>query len=86
MEVLKEGLMPTMLAIQFDLHQNQISNWKQEFLNSTKGAFTRKQSEIVKTEVDLKELYTKIEELAKERDFLKKLSQMRSIESLVGIF
>ena len=71
-EALKERSTLAELAVKFDLHQNQISTWKQEFLNSAEDAFTKKPSKPTEPEVDLKELYAKIGQLEMERDFLKK--------------
>lgn len=71
-EALKERSTLAELAVKFDLHQNQISAWKQEFLNSAESVFSSKQSKPTESEVDLKDLYAKIGQLEMERDFLKK--------------
>ncbi|NRA51064.1 MAG: transposase [Phaeodactylibacter sp.] len=71
-EALKERSTLAELAVKFDLHQNQISAWKQEFLNSAEDTFTKKQPKPSEPEVDLKALYAKIGQLEMERDFLKK--------------
>ena len=57
------------LAEQFDVHPNQISDWKQQMLDGAAGVFncTRKSKE-----PDLKELHAKIGELTLENDFLEK--------------
>jgi transposase len=72
-EALKERYTLTELAQKFALHPNQISQWKQEFLERSKSIFET--DNIRKTdqpEVDLEKLYGKIGRLEMERDFLKK--------------
>jgi len=72
-EALKERQTLSELAIKFDLHPNQISQWKQEFLENSALVFGQK-SKLSKSdnEVDLDKLYSKIGELQMEKDFLKK--------------
>lgn len=71
-EALKERATLSEWAQKFELHPNQISAWKQEFLSKSASVFTssdeRKKEEAVDTEV----LYSKIGKLEMERDFLKK--------------
>ena len=57
------------LAEQFDVHPNQISDWKQQMLDGAAGVFdgSRKSKE-----PDLKSLHAKIGELTLENDFLEK--------------
>ena len=72
-EALKERYTLTELAQKFELHPNQISQWKQEFLERSKSIFEAEN--IRKTdqpEVDVEKLYGKIGRLEMERDFLKK--------------
>lgn len=71
-EALKERSTLAELAVKFDLHQNQISKWKQEFLNGAEDVFARKSPQPAEPEIDTKELYAKIGQLEMERDFLKK--------------
>jgi len=54
------------------LHPNQISQWKQEFLEKSSDVFDKKSSQPKEEEVDLDKLYVKIGKLEVERDFLKK--------------
>jgi transposase len=59
------------LAQQFDVHVNQITNWKAQLLDGAAGVFSSGGAgpEVVAA-VDLKTLHAKIGELALENDFL----------------
>ena len=72
LEALKERSTLAELAVKFDLHQNQISKWKQEFVNGAEDIFTSESPQLAEPEVDTKELYAKIGQLEMELDFLKK--------------
>ena len=74
-EALKERATLNELAVKYDLHPNQISTWKQEFLSNSSAAFetTAKTSfDEKKKEEELEKLYSKIGMLEMEKDFLKK--------------
>jgi transposase-like protein len=70
-EALKERSTLAELAVKFDLHQNQISKWKQEFLDGAESVFAKEAPDASEPEIDPKELYAKIGQLEMERDFLK---------------
>jgi transposase len=58
------------LAQQFDVHVNQITQWKCQLLDGAAGVFGQGKSEAAAPGVDLKALHAKIGELALENDFL----------------
>jgi len=57
------------LAQQFDVHVNQITQWKAQLLEGASGVFGASPAEAAPA-VDLKELHAKIGALALENDFL----------------
>ena len=71
-EALKERETLAKLALRYELHQNQISQWKQEFLQNSSSVFDGNKAKVDKTEAETEKLYTKIGRLEMERDFLKK--------------
>ena len=59
------------LAQQFDIHSNQITQWKAQLLEGTAGVFgAEARPEPAAPAVDLKSLHAKIGELTLENDFL----------------
>ncbi len=59
----------TELAEQFDIHPNQITQWKTQLLDGATGVFGEAKTEPAAA-VDLKALHAKIGELTLENDFL----------------
>ena len=59
------------LAEQFDIHSNQITQWKAQLLEGAAGVFgAEARPEPAAPAVDLKSLHAKIGELTLENDFL----------------
>ena len=73
-EALKEWEILPEFAVLYDLHPNQISQWKQDFLENSCIVFEQKGSNSKQeTAIDVGKLYSKIGELEMEKDFLKKV-------------
>jgi len=58
------------LAEQFDVHPNQIQEWRRKLLDQAGQLFERGSKSPEDTEHELKELHAKIGQLTMERDFL----------------
>jgi len=65
------------LASEFDVHPNQISQWKKQLLDSLPEVFGRRREQDVQQQQELVErLYQQIGQLKVELDWLKKKSGM----------
>ena len=58
------------LAQQYDVHVNQITQWRSQLLDGAAGVFDQGKAEKAVTGIDLKSLHAKIGELTLENDFL----------------
>lgn len=72
LESIKERETLTELSKKYDLHPNQISNWKKEFLAHSSSVFESKKNDDAESVVDVDKLYAKIGRLEIENDFIKK--------------
>jgi len=72
LEAIKERQTLSELAEKYELHPNQITTWKKEFLSNAEEVFVKKTSKKNDTERELAKLYQKIDQLEIEKDFLKK--------------
>lgn len=74
LEALQERSSMKQIAQKYEIHPNQITTWKRDFLDKAKTIMdTKKVSKIEKdNEKDLEILYSKIGKLQMEVDFLKK--------------
>lgn len=74
LEALKERLTLSELSQKYELHPNQISAWKQDFLSKAGQVFATPAGAAVAetTEAEKEKLYAKIGQLQMEVEFLKK--------------
>ena len=72
LEAIKGQRQISEIAAEFDVHPNQITNWKQQFLENGSAVFLKKKDTKI-TDLEEKEstLYKKIGEQQVEIDFLK---------------
>ena len=60
------------LAEQFDVHPNQIQDWRKRLLNDADQLFGRGHQQREETDEKVKDLHAKIGQLTMERDFLER--------------
>jgi transposase len=70
LEALKEQMTKQELSSKFDVHPNQISTWKSEFLSNASGVLESTNSK-TKEDPDTERLYKVIGQQKVEIDFLK---------------
>jgi len=72
-EALKEQQTIVEIAKRFEIHPNQITLWKREFIDNAQAAFGKDQAESEsESTVTADRLYQEIGQLKMENDFLKK--------------
>ena len=75
LEALKERSTIQELAIKYEIHPQQITDWKRHFLDNSEAAFDRAGNDEARSQEKEKlidQLYAQIGQLKVENDFLKK--------------
>jgi transposase len=72
LDTLKERESVTALAKRYELHPNQINDWKKEFLSNASIVFTKSKVPPLLEDKEKQQLYQAIGQLKVENDFLKK--------------
>ena len=74
LEALKERETIQQLGVKYEVHPNQITSWKKQFLDNAEAAFSgdANRDELQQTRQQLDELYKQIGQMKVETDWLKK--------------
>ncbi|MBK7129217.1 MAG: transposase [Crocinitomicaceae bacterium] len=72
LEALKERESIQQLAQKYEIHPNQITAWKQEFVKNAACIFSSDQKDTAMSDKDHENLLARIGQLLVENDFLKK--------------
>jgi transposase len=72
LDALKERESVTELAKRYELHPNQINDWKKEFLSKAATVFSNTKTTPGMEDKEKQQLYQAIGQLKVENDFLKK--------------
>lgn len=77
LEALKERETIQQLGVKYDVHPNQITTWKKQFLENADAAFGKDgiNDELQRANQQLDELYKQIGQMKVETDWLKKKLQ-----------
>jgi transposase len=80
LEALREESTLAELSKKYNIHPNQISNWKQQAIEGLKSIFSSGHENVaIKHEDEVKELHAKIGQLTVERDFLVSASKVLGV-------
>lgn len=72
LEALSERMTATEIAQKYEIHPNQIAQWKRDFLDHAADVFKSGKQEQQQSQEEVAQLYRKIGQLQVENDFLKK--------------
>ena len=72
LDALQERESLSELAQKYEVHPNQITRWKKEFLERAPELFSKPAPQSKQADADLEKLYAKIGQLEMEKEFLKK--------------